>query len=149
MRYRITLSLHDILRVISALSDHLSILRLRRTPLITRSRKRSRTAAILFGIIAALSPVALLAYDAGSPTTAVNRVIAQATATAAPKAATPTATTAATAAPKATAAATAVAPKTGTAGTLATKEGAGLTAGLFVLAIGVILGARAMAGRRA
>lgn len=117
--------------------------------MITRSRKRARTAAIMFGIIAALAPVALLAYDAGSPIAAGNRVIAQATATAAPKAATPAATTAPTAAPKATAAATAVAPKTGNAGTLASNTGIGLMAGLFVLTSAVIGGARFLAARRA
>lgn len=112
------------------------------------ARTRSRAAAILLGLVAALVPMALLAYDTGMPVSG-GRVIAQATGTAAPKAATPT-TTAPTAAPKTTAAATpAAAPKTGNAGTLARTPGAGATAALIVVAIGTILGARVMASRRA
>jgi hypothetical protein len=88
---------------------------------------------MLVGLIAALAPAALLAYDARDNADGV-RVIAQASPTAAPKA---------------TAAATpAAAPKTGTAGIASEAGTAGVAALLVVLTAGVVVGGRALAARR-
>jgi hypothetical protein len=102
-----------------------------------------RVAAMLVGLIAALAPAALLAYDARENADGT-RVVAQASPTAAPKA-----TTAPTAAPKATAAATpAAAPKTGTAGIAGEAGTAGVAALLIALTVGVVAGGRVLAARR-
>lgn len=99
-----------------------------------------RFGAMLVGVLTALTPAALLAYDATTVETG-SSVVAQATATAAPKT---TATT--TAAPKTTA--SPAAPKTGNAGILAETGTAGVAALLAVLAVGVVAGGRVMASRR-
>jgi len=92
-----------------------------------------RVAAMLVGLIAALAPAALLAYDARDNADGI-RVIAQASPTAAPKA---------------TAAATpAAAPKTGTAGIASEAGTAGVAALLIALTAGVVVGGRALAARR-
>lgn len=100
-----------------------------------------RVAAMLVGLIAALTPAALLAYDTRDNADG-SRVIAQASPTAAPKA-----TAAATAAPKA-AATPAAAPKTGTAGIAGEAGTAGVAALLIALTAGVVVGGRALAARR-
>ena len=92
-----------------------------------------RVAAMLVGLIAALAPAALLAYDARDNADGI-RVIAQASPTAAPKA---------------TAAATpAAAPKTGTAGIAGEAGTAGVAALLIALTVGVVAGGRVLATRR-
>ena len=80
--------------------------------------------------MAALTPAALLAYDATTVESGTS-VVAQATATAAPK------TTASPAAPK-----------TGNAGIASEAGTAGVAALLAVLAVGVVAGGRVMASRR-
>ncbi len=88
---------------------------------------------MLVGLIAALAPAALLAYDARDNADGI-RVIAQASPTAAPKA---------------TAAATpAAAPKTGTAGIAGEAGTAGVAALLIALTVGVVVGGRSLAARR-
>lgn len=89
-----------------------------------------RVAVMLVALIAALAPAALLAYDARDNADGI-RVIAQASPTAAPKAATP-----------------AAAPKTGTAGIAGETGTAGVAALLIALTAGVIVGGRALAARR-
>lgn len=95
-----------------------------------------RVAAMLVGLIAALAPAALLAYDARDNADGI-RVIAQASPTAAPKATA--------AAPAATPAA---APKTGTAGFAGEAGTAGVAALLIALTVGVVAGGRVLAARR-
>lgn len=90
-----------------------------------------RVAAVLVGLIAALAPAALLAYDASGDKLDGTRVVAQATPTAAPKAATP-----------------AAAPKTGNAGFASEAGTAGVAALLIVLTVGVVAGGRVLASRR-
>ena len=96
-----------------------------------------RVAAVLVGMLVALVPAALLAYDTGAPK-ADSGIVAQATATAAPKAT-------ATAAPKA---ASPAAPKTGNAGLASQTGTAGVAALLIVLAVGVVGAGRVLAARR-
>ena len=98
---------------------------------------RKTMAAVLVGLIAALAPAALFAYSVGTDVNST-KVVAQATATAAPKAAT-------TAAPKA---ATPAAPKTGNAGFAGQAGTAGGAALLVVLTAGVVVGGRVLASRR-
>lgn len=95
-----------------------------------------RFAALLVGLIAALAPAALLAYDAGTsgPTAGV---VAQATAT---KTATATAT--------ATKAASPSAPKTGNAGLIDQSGSLAAAAVLVVLAVSVVAGGRVLSTRR-
>jgi hypothetical protein len=89
-------------------------------------------AAVLVGLIVALAPAALFAYDQGTDKIGGTQVVAQATATAAPK----------------TGTATPAAPKTGNAG-IATQAGtAGVAALLVVLTAGVVVGGRVLAARR-
>ncbi len=90
-----------------------------------------RFAALLVGLIAALAPAALLAYDAGTsgPTAGV---VAQATAT--------TRT--------ATAAASPSAPKTGNAGLIDQSGSLAAAAVLVVLAVSVVAGGRVLSTRR-
>lgn len=90
-----------------------------------------RVAAVLVGLLAALAPAALLAYDASGDKIDGTRVVAQATATAAPKVAT-----------------VAAAPKTGTAGIASEAGTTGVAALLIVLAVGVVVGGRVLAARR-
>ncbi len=101
-----------------------------------------RVVAMLVGLIAALTPAALLAYDARDASNGFD-VIAQASPTAAPKA---TAAPTTTAAPKA--ATPAAAPKTGTAGIAEQGSGGGVAALLIALTVGVVVGGRALAVRR-
>lgn len=91
-----------------------------------------RFAALLVGLIAALAPAALLAYDAGTsgPTAGV---VAQATATATRTA---------------TAAASPSAPKTGNAGLIDQSGSLAAAAVLVVLAVGVVAGGRVLSTRR-
>ncbi len=89
---------------------------------------RKTMAAVLVGLIAALAPAALFAYSVTSDLSGTS-VVAQATATAAPKAATP------------------AAPKTGNAGFAQTGT-AGVAALLVVLTAGVVVGGRVLASRR-
>jgi len=93
-----------------------------------------RFAALLVGLIGALAPAALLAYDAGTsgPTAGV---VAQATATA-------------TATKTATAAASPSAPKTGNAGLIDQSGSLAAAAVLVVLAVGVVAGGRVLSTRR-
>ena len=91
-----------------------------------------RLGAGLVGLMAALTPAALLAYDATTVETG-SSVVAQATGTAAPKT---------------TAAASPAAPKTGNAGIASEAGTAGVAALLAVLAVGVVAGGRVMASRR-
>ena len=120
------------------------------------SKKMSlRAAGVVVGLSAALAPAALLAYDATTDVTVP--VVAQATATAAPK------TTASPAAPKtgnagllglfdgaaqAQATASPSAPKTGNAGLAGDAGTAAVAATLAVLAVGVVAGGRVLASRR-
>ena len=90
---------------------------------------RKTMAAILVGLIAALAPAALFAYSVGTDVNST-KVVAQATATAAPKAATP------------------AAPKTGNAGFAGQAGTAGVAALLVVLTAGVVVGGRVLASRR-
>ena len=92
---------------------------------------------MIVGLIAALAPAALFAYNAGSDMNSP-KIVAQATATAAPKAATP-------AAPKT---GTPAAPKTGNAGFAGQAGTAGVAALLVVLTAGVVVGGRVLASRR-
>ncbi len=91
-----------------------------------------RFAALLVGLIAALAPAALLAYDAGTsgPTAGV---VAQATATATRTA---------------TAAASPSAPKTGNAGLIDQSGSLAAAAVLVVLAVSVVAGGRVLSTRR-
>ena len=91
-----------------------------------------RFAALLVGLIAALAPAALLAYDAGTsgPTAGV---VAQATATATKTA---------------TAAASPSAPKTGNAGLIDQSGSLAAAAVLVVLAVSVVAGGRVLSTRR-
>ena len=98
---------------------------------------RRTIAAVIVGLIAALAPAALFAYNAGSDMNSP-KIVAQATATAAPKAATP-------AAPKT---GTPAAPKTGNAGFAGQAGTAGVAALLVVLTAGVVVGGRVLASRR-
>ena len=91
-----------------------------------------RLAAVLVGLIAALAPAALLAYDAGTSGPAAG-VVAQATATA-------TRTATATASPSA--------PKTGSAGLIDQSGSIAAAAVLGVLALGVVAGGRVLSTRR-
>jgi hypothetical protein len=95
-----------------------------------------RVAAVLIGLIAALAPAALLAYDAGSsgPT---QGIVAQATGTAT---ATATRTSTATASPSA--------PKTGSAGLIDQSGSLAAAAVLVVLAVSVVAGGRVLSTRR-
>ncbi len=90
---------------------------------------RKTMAAVLVGLIAALAPAALFAYSVGTDVNST-KVVAQATATAAPKAATP------------------AAPKTGNAGFAGQAGTAGVAALLVVLTAGVVAGGRVLASRR-
>ncbi len=94
-----------------------------------RKKTSLRAAAVLVGLMAALAPAALLAYDAGAPK-ADSAIVAQATATAAAKAASP------------------AAPKTGNAGMASEAGTAGVAALLVVMAVGVVAGGRVLAARR-
>ena len=91
-----------------------------------------RVAAVLVGLIAALAPAALLAYDASTsgPTAGV---VAQATGTA-------TRTATATASPSA--------PKTGNAGLIDQSGSLAAAAVLVVLAVSVVAGGRVLSTRR-
>jgi hypothetical protein len=101
-----------------------------------------RIIAVLVGLTAALTPAALLAYDAPDTPNGLN-AIAQASPTAAPKATTsPTPT----AAPKA--ATPAAAPKTGTAGIAQEGIDAEVAALLIAVTVIIVLGGRALAVRR-
>jgi len=95
---------------------------------------RLRVAAVIVGLVAALAPAALLAYDAGTagPT---NDVVAQATPTRTPTRA-------------ATAAASPSAPKTGSAGLIDQSGSLAVAAVLVVLAVGVVAGGRVLSTRR-
>ncbi len=90
---------------------------------------RRTIAAVIVGLIAALAPAALFAYNAGSDMNSP-KIVAQATATAAPKAATP------------------AAPKTGNADFAGQAGTAGVAALLVVLTAGVVVGGRVLASRR-
>ncbi len=93
-----------------------------------------RLAAVLVGLIAALAPAALLAYDAGTSGSAAG-VVAQATATR-----TATATATRTASPSA--------PKTGSAGLIDQSGSIAAAAVLGVLALSVVAGGRVLSTRR-
>ena len=101
-----------------------------------------RLAAMLVGLVAALAPAALLAYD-GQHASDGDSLVAQASPTAAPKA---TAAPTTTAAPKA--ATPAAAPKTGNAGMADSDGGVGVASLLIALTVGVVLGGRVLAVRR-
>jgi hypothetical protein len=90
------------------------------------------------GLIAALAPAALLAYDAGTGGT-TSPVVAQATGTA-----TATATRTATA----TGTASPTAPKTGSAGLVNESGSIAAAAVLVVLAASVVAGGRVLSTRR-
>jgi hypothetical protein len=93
-----------------------------------------RVAAVIVGLIAALAPAALLAYDAGS-TGPTQGIVAQATGTA-----TATRTSTATASPSA--------PKTGSAGLIDQSGSLAAAAVLVVLAVSVVAGGRVLSTRR-
>ncbi|MBM4415843.1 MAG: hypothetical protein FJ035_06295 [Chloroflexi bacterium] len=97
-----------------------------------------RVTALVVGLLAALAPAALFAYDAGSSKGEEARIVAQATATATgtPRAATATGT----AAPGA--------PKTGNAGLASGQTGAAAIALLGVIALAGVAGGRLMTSRR-
>jgi hypothetical protein len=94
-----------------------------------------RVAAVLVGLIAALAPAALLAYDAGGSNGPTQGVVAQATGTA-----TATRTSTATASPSA--------PKTGSAGLIDQSGSLAAAAVLVVLAVSVVAGGRVLSTRR-
>jgi len=93
-------------------------------------QKKMRVAGVVVGLAAALTPAALLASQVNTPATG-SAVVAQATATAAPKAT-----------------GTPAAPKTGNAGFANEAGTAGVAATLAVLAVGVVAGGRVLAARR-
>lgn len=97
-----------------------------------RTPMRLRVAAVIVGLVAALAPAALLAYDAGTAGPA-SGVVAQATATATRTA---------------TAAASPSAPKTGSAGLIDQSGSLAVAAVLVVLAVGVVAGGRVLSTRR-
>jgi hypothetical protein len=92
-----------------------------------------RVAAVLVGLIAALAPAALLAYDAGTSGANTAGVVAQATGTA-------TRTATATSSP--------TAPKTGNAGLIDQSGSLAAAAVLVVLAVSVVAGGRVLSTRR-
>ena len=97
-----------------------------------------RMTALVVGLLAALAPAALLAYDAGSGKAGEARIVAQATATATATARPATAT--GTAAP--------AAPRTGNAGLASGQTGAAAVALLGVIALAGVAGGRLMTSRR-
>lgn len=100
-----------------------------------------RMTALVVGLLAALAPAALLAYDAGSGKAGEARIVAQATATATARPATATAAAATgTAAP--------AAPRTGNAGLASGQTGAAAVALLGVIALAGVAGGRLMTSRR-
>jgi hypothetical protein len=92
-----------------------------------------RVAAVLVGLIAALAPAALLAYDAGTNGANTAGIVAQATGTA-------TRTATATSSP--------TAPKTGNAGLIDQSGSLAAAAVLVVLAVSVVAGGRVLSTRR-
>lgn len=86
-----------------------------------------RVAAVLVGLVAALAPAALLAYDAGTSGANTAGVVAQATGT---RTASPTA------------------PKTGNAGLIDQSGSLAAAAVLVVLAVSVVAGGRVLSTRR-
>lgn len=102
-----------------------------------------RMTALVVGLLAALAPAALLAYDAGSGKAGEARIVAQATATATATARPATATAAA-----ATGTAAPAAPRTGNAGLASGQTGAAAVALLGVIALAGVAGGRLMTSRR-
>jgi hypothetical protein len=101
-----------------------------------------RVTALVVGLLAALAPAALLAYDAGSGKVEGTRIVAQATATA-------TATATGTPRPAtATGTAAPAAPRTGNAGLASGQTGAAAIALLGVIALAGVAGGRLMTSRR-
>lgn len=100
-----------------------------------------RVAAVLVGLIAALAPAALLAYDAGTNGANTAGIVAQATGTA-------TRTATATATRTATATSSPTAPKTGNAGLIDQSGSLAAAAVLVVLAVSVVAGGRVLSTRR-
>ena len=92
---------------------------------------RLRVAALVVGLVAALAPAALLAYNADSGKAEGPRIVAQATPTATPRPATPTV----------------AAPRTGNAGLASGQTGVAVIAVLAAIAVAGIAGGRVLTRR--